>query len=279
MRRNSRSRAGFEQPDPFAGSYDLTDPQSFNRYAYVQNDPVNFVDPSGLLPMLVCGWWGSEGFGESGAGRGFECVIVDLPRPGQGALGDRPPTGGGQRNPPTLKEVLKALEKCLKEVFHDSDIKLESFSPASKGKDGSARATWSKPGRQDVTIKTSVGSNARQLAGRAALAGMPGGISTRFHRADGPRDELRRQRHRRITRPQQQATSPLRRCDRRVIPNHRGPLPRRAYARVNRLHLCVYVGGAPKDPYAVETDLDPDSGYRLGKCTVRELTGEGGKTK
>ncbi len=24
-------------------------PQSFNRYAYVQNDPVNFVDPSGLL--------------------------------------------------------------------------------------------------------------------------------------------------------------------------------------------------------------------------------------
>jgi hypothetical protein len=27
----------------------MSDPQSFNRYAYVQNDPVNFVDPSGLL--------------------------------------------------------------------------------------------------------------------------------------------------------------------------------------------------------------------------------------
>jgi RHS repeat-associated protein len=38
----------FYQPDPWDGSYDLTDPQSFNRYTYVQNDPVNFTDPSGL---------------------------------------------------------------------------------------------------------------------------------------------------------------------------------------------------------------------------------------
>ena len=26
----------------------MTNPQSFNRYSYVQNDPVNFVDPLGL---------------------------------------------------------------------------------------------------------------------------------------------------------------------------------------------------------------------------------------
>jgi RHS repeat-associated protein len=38
----------FAHPDPSDGSYNSTDPQSFNRYAYVQNDPVNFVDPSGL---------------------------------------------------------------------------------------------------------------------------------------------------------------------------------------------------------------------------------------
>jgi RHS repeat-associated protein len=38
----------FDQPDPYDGSYDLTNPQSFNRYSYTQNDPVNFVDPSGL---------------------------------------------------------------------------------------------------------------------------------------------------------------------------------------------------------------------------------------
>ncbi len=49
-RRYNRWWARFEQPDPYEGSYNLTDPQSFNRYAYVRNDPVNFVDPTGLLP-------------------------------------------------------------------------------------------------------------------------------------------------------------------------------------------------------------------------------------
>jgi len=39
----------FNEPDPWEGSYDLTDPQSFNRYSYVQNDPVNYVDPTGLV--------------------------------------------------------------------------------------------------------------------------------------------------------------------------------------------------------------------------------------
>lgn len=47
-RRYNRWWSRFEQPDPYDGSYDLSQPQSFNRYAYVQNDPVNFVDPSGL---------------------------------------------------------------------------------------------------------------------------------------------------------------------------------------------------------------------------------------
>ena len=47
FRRHNRWHSRFDQPDPYGGSYKLSDPQSFNRYAYVQNDPVTHVD-SGL---------------------------------------------------------------------------------------------------------------------------------------------------------------------------------------------------------------------------------------
>jgi RHS repeat-associated protein len=40
--------ARFLTPDPLAGS--VANPQSLNRYAYVLNDPMNWVDPLGLCP-------------------------------------------------------------------------------------------------------------------------------------------------------------------------------------------------------------------------------------
>jgi len=54
FRRYESKMPKFSQPDPYDGSYDLTDPQSFNRYSYTQNDPVNFTDPLGLddLPKV-----------------------------------------------------------------------------------------------------------------------------------------------------------------------------------------------------------------------------------
>ncbi len=39
----------FTTPDPYGGSAKLTNPGSWNRYAYAGNDPVNFNDPSGLF--------------------------------------------------------------------------------------------------------------------------------------------------------------------------------------------------------------------------------------
>jgi hypothetical protein len=49
MRRYHPYWMRFAQADPWDGSYDLAGPQSFNRYSYTHNDPVNFTDPAGLL--------------------------------------------------------------------------------------------------------------------------------------------------------------------------------------------------------------------------------------
>ena len=43
-------------PDPYGGSMTVSDPQSFNRYTYVNNDPVNLVDPDGLRADASQGW-------------------------------------------------------------------------------------------------------------------------------------------------------------------------------------------------------------------------------
>jgi RHS repeat-associated protein len=48
FRNLSTSMGRFNRPDPYDGSYDLSNPQSLNRYAYVQNRPLTYVDPSGL---------------------------------------------------------------------------------------------------------------------------------------------------------------------------------------------------------------------------------------
>jgi hypothetical protein len=77
FRRYNRWWSRFDQPDPYEGSYDLTDPQSFNRYAYVQNDPVNFVDPTGLLPMM-CGLFMQYINGDP-IGEGYICFGESFP--------------------------------------------------------------------------------------------------------------------------------------------------------------------------------------------------------
>jgi len=111
-RRYNRWHSRFDQPDPYEGSYNLVDPQSFNRYSYVQNDPVNFVDPSGLnhdtlgppppvptlvppsgpLDVITTNTWAPRFGGGSILGSNNHFV------PEQGPEQD-PPDGGGPQNP------------------------------------------------------------------------------------------------------------------------------------------------------------------------------------
>jgi RHS repeat-associated protein len=54
MNRHYSSTVGrFMSPDPYEASAGVAEPQSWNRYGYVQNDPVNFRDPRGLMNCRV----------------------------------------------------------------------------------------------------------------------------------------------------------------------------------------------------------------------------------
>ena len=61
------SAAGrFVTPDPYEGSVRLGDPDSWNRYSFVSNDPVNRVDPRGLDDS-----WGGSGTDDGSSDPGY----------------------------------------------------------------------------------------------------------------------------------------------------------------------------------------------------------------
>ena len=116
-RRYQSNWTRFSQPDPYDGSYSLTNPQSFNRYAYVNNDPVNFVDPSGLNLAITGGFdcqvawegWqrimgtGMEEFGQFLPG----CVTSG----GSGGGGGEPVEPGGGGGGPNRDDLEKRITK------------------------------------------------------------------------------------------------------------------------------------------------------------------------
>jgi RHS repeat-associated protein len=56
----------FVTPDPHDGSVDLTEPDTWNRYAFVRNDPANRIDPHGLEDD-----WGDSGYDDYGYDYGY----------------------------------------------------------------------------------------------------------------------------------------------------------------------------------------------------------------
>jgi RHS repeat-associated protein len=98
FRQYSSAQGRWLSPDPYDGSYDPTNPQSFDRYAYVLNSPLSATDPMGLDDCDGC----SEGdtTGDDGGGGG--------PAPSGGEYDPPPSSGSGdtpvnQGNAPTIK--------------------------------------------------------------------------------------------------------------------------------------------------------------------------------
>ncbi|MEN3331352.1 MAG: hypothetical protein V7641_717, partial [Blastocatellia bacterium] len=52
-RQYNQSIGIFNRVDPYSGSNDISNPQSLNRYAYAENDPIDRADPLGLYPWSI----------------------------------------------------------------------------------------------------------------------------------------------------------------------------------------------------------------------------------
>ena len=138
MRRHHTYWNRFDQPDPYDGSYDLGDPQSFNRYSYTQSDPVNFVDPAGLMPciemidpatgQMMCVGGGTVGIVTVHGGgfspiddpTTFAFIINSINFRGLIGGGGGGGAGGGGQNPYDVRKIVKdTREKMREKERHD----------------------------------------------------------------------------------------------------------------------------------------------------------------
>ncbi|MFY9554475.1 MAG: RHS repeat-associated core domain-containing protein, partial [Blastocatellia bacterium] len=102
----------FRQADPYRASGYMTDPQSWNRYSYARNNPINRVDPLGLddeEPIVLKGWayydreWSyDQKYGNSVNGSRGDDIEIERP--------PDPTTGGGAITHDLCQRVLGSVQ-------------------------------------------------------------------------------------------------------------------------------------------------------------------------
>jgi len=159
--RKLENRAGrWTSPDPYNGSANIGNGQSWNRYSYVENQPTNFVDPSGLLALSWVCWdlntYFSNANGDQLTRTTTQCSAIWVGG-GDGGGGNSGATYGGgsdeaqtrttvqsSNKKPNLKNAKEALDKCIRKFF---GVSLTSFNASDRGKNGSVTVNFTNPAR------------------------------------------------------------------------------------------------------------------------------------
>jgi RHS repeat-associated protein len=93
FRQQSPSQGRWLAPDPAGmAAVDMTNPQTWNRYAYVGNNPLNATDPLGLY-LIQCRYDGDSNCDDDGLGAGDGSGGVGGPGPCWDCGGGQPPPG------------------------------------------------------------------------------------------------------------------------------------------------------------------------------------------
>ena len=117
-RQNAPSLGKFFGVDPYPGRVSL--PQSLNRYSYVRNNPINYSDPIGLDPIVVCdGYIWLEPPEGAGIKVYYGCTVVQasgkrLPQPRR-VIPNLPPPQSSLAQ--MLKNALLGLSKECKDLL------------------------------------------------------------------------------------------------------------------------------------------------------------------
>jgi len=144
------SNGRFLSPDPLEGR--AGDPQSWNRYAYVENDPINLSDPSGQ------GFWGF-------LGNFFLSIFGDAIESGRAstALGDNAALGNSG-NYVVTAEIIGGGGGLV--VYTPDEAGFEANEAALAGYGVVSRAFNPASGidKSDVDVSSDIANNARALA-------------------------------------------------------------------------------------------------------------------
>lgn len=177
-------------PDPYKGSMSIISPQSFNRYSYVINDSINYVDPSGLD---FC--WGnvlieSEVSPNLPGLEEWRCTNSRTSGASGGGLGSGGHAGGGGQQGEQKKEC--PLKKD--EITDSEAARIESF----KGKYFDKENLTQETKKALACLQDAINPYQRRLTGSGLLgsslaagltSGMKGYKSRSFHEESGYRPE------------------------------------------------------------------------------------------
>lgn len=166
----------FLSPDPYLGSTDLTDPQSLNRYAYVENDPTDGTDPLGLLRPGP-----GPGLGGGPAPLFPGCVGDPCFAPGLPGVPRTPPRLGGRGGHPGAKKGLtKEQAACVQnETNYLNRVRADTF----KAQNNSYLPNMAKGFTLGLARGAQAGFVGSEIVGgpeTGGLIGIPGAIAGGF---------------------------------------------------------------------------------------------------